>query len=90
MARDPHYFRQVTPKRVHSRIPEKHIYMYSFALHPEQIDPSGTINFSRIDNTEMRFTLTAPGAGNTIEFHLWARSINWMKIERGLGKLFYA
>lgn len=90
VARDPHYFRQITPKRVHSRIPDKHIYVYSFALHPEQIDPSGSINFSRIDNTEMRFTLTAPGSGNTLEFHLWARSINWMKIERGLGKLFYA
>ena len=88
VARDPHYFRQVTPKRVHSRIPDKHIYVYSFALHPEQIDPSGTINFSRIDNTEMRFTLTDPA--EDIEFHLWARSINWMKIERGLGKLFYA
>jgi len=87
-ARDPHYFRQVVPKRVHSRIPDKQIYVYSFALHPEQIDPSGSINFSRIDNTEMRFTLTDPV--NDIEFHLWGRSINWFKVERGLGKLFYA
>lgn len=86
--RDPHYFRQVTTKRVHSRIPNKHIYVYSFALHPEQIEPSGSINFSRIDNTEMRFTRAA--TTNNVEFHLWARSINWMKIERGMGKLFYA
>lgn len=88
-ARDPLYFRQVTPKRCHSRIPNKHIYVYSFALHPEQIDPSGSINFSRIDNTQMNFTMTGAGAPIT-EFHLWARSMNWNKVERGLSKLFYA
>ena len=87
--RDPHFFRQVTNRRHHTRIPDKHIYTYPFALHPEQTDPSGHINFSRIDNTQMRFIFSsALSAG--YELHIWARSLNWAKIERGLSKLFYA
>ena len=93
--RDPLYLRAVHPKRHHSRIPRKQVYCYSFALHPEQAttDPSGNINFSRIDNTQMVFQFLGPGGGGLsqkYEFLLFARSANWIKIERGLGKLYYA
>lgn len=90
-SRDPLYFRGVVPKRHHSRIPKKQIYAYSFGLHPEQAttDPSGNINFSRIDNSQLKFTFTA-GLTENYSFLLFARSVNWAKIERGLSKLFYA
>lgn len=87
--RDPLYFRKVQPRRHHTRIPRKHIYSYSFALHPEQAgrDPSGHINFSRIDNSQIRFVNTENLAGSLF---VYAESVNWLKIERGLAKLFYA
>lgn len=90
-SRDPLYFRGVVPKRVHSRLPRKKIYSYAFALHTEQAgtDPSGNINFSRIDNSQFRFTF-AVALVNSYDFFLWARSVNWAKVERGLAKLFYA
>lgn len=89
--RDPLYFRGVVPKRVHSRIPRKKIYSYAFSLRPENsgTDPSGNINFSRIDNSQFRFTFQA-ALVNSYDFFLWARSVNWSKIERGLSKLFFA
>ena len=61
-ARDPLYFRGVIPKRVHTRIPRQRIYCYAFGLHTEQsgTDPSGNINFSRIDNSQFRFTFDTP------------------------------
>ena len=42
------YFNQVTPALAGHRVPSKHIYVYSFALKPEEHQPSGTCNFSRI------------------------------------------
>lgn len=50
------YFRLVTPYQFHTNIPIDHIYSYSFALQPEDIQPSGSCNFSRIDNTKMEIT----------------------------------
>ena len=43
-------------------------YLYSFSLHPRDIYPSGTLNFSRIKDTDIKFTLsdkTTP-ADNTL------------------------
>ena len=50
-ARDAGYFRLVQPYQYHSNIPTKSfIYLYSFALRPEEMQPSGSLNASRIDN----------------------------------------
>ena len=90
-ARDPHYFRQIQPHQHHSAIPEKHIYTYSFALFPEAYASSGSVNFSRIDTAQMRFIFTTAIADpNGFEFHLWGRSINFSRVERGMSKLFFA
>jgi hypothetical protein len=52
------YFRLVQPYEFHTRIPNKHIYVYSFGLRPEEHQPSGTCNFSRIDNAQLVFRLS--------------------------------
>ena len=51
------YFRLVQPYQHHTNIPECFIYSYSFALHPEDAQASGSCNFSRIDNAEFNFTI---------------------------------
>lgn len=56
------YFNWVQNWQHHNNIPTEGINVYSFCLNPEKHQPSGTMNFSRIDNTilEMRlktFTL---------------------------------
>ena len=52
------YFRLVQPYQHHTRIPDKMIYLYSFSLRPEEQQPSGTCNMSRIDTVYLNYDLT--------------------------------
>jgi hypothetical protein len=51
------YFRLVQPWQFHTNIPKSFVYCYSFALYPEEPQPSGSCNFSRIDNIELTFDM---------------------------------
>jgi hypothetical protein len=44
------YFRTVIPYQRHTNVPNNFIYVYSFSTNPEDFQPSGTCNFSRIDS----------------------------------------
>jgi hypothetical protein len=48
--RDAKYFRTVIPYQRHTNVPNDFIYLYSFSFNPEEFQPSGSCNFSRIDN----------------------------------------
>lgn len=54
------YFNYVQPWQYHTHTPADGVNVYSFALHPEQHQPSGTCNLSRIDNTVLQLTLRDP------------------------------
>ena len=51
------YYRLIQPYYRHSRVPDKNIYCYNFGLYPENYQPSGTINLSRIDNCKISLDL---------------------------------
>ena len=51
------YFRLVQPYQHHTNIPQSHVYCWSAALYPEESQPSGSVNFSRIDNVELIFDM---------------------------------
>ena len=56
--RDAGYFRLVQPFQYHTNAPRKaFIYSYSFALRPEEMQPSGSLNASRIDNMILQMNL---------------------------------
>ena len=55
--RDGNYFNYVQPYQHFSNTPADGINVYSFALKPEDHQPSGTCNFSRIDNATLNVTL---------------------------------
>jgi len=57
-ARFGSYFNSVQPYQHHTRSPAVGINVYSFALKPEEHQPSGTCNFSRIDNAVLNLTLS--------------------------------
>lgn len=84
------YYRLVQPYQHHSCIPTAKVYSYSFGLESEEQQPSGQINFSRID----KVTLTVDTVPNTIdddaELHIFARNWNVLVIRDGLGGLMYA
>jgi hypothetical protein len=52
--REGRWFRLVAPWQAHTNVPDCFVYCYSFALNPEDAQPSGSCNFSRIDNAELR------------------------------------
>ncbi len=52
--RDGHYFNYVQPLQHFSNTPADGINVYSFALKAEEHQPSGTCNFSRIDNATLQ------------------------------------
>jgi hypothetical protein len=60
--------------------------VYSFALKPEEHQPSGTCNFSRIDNAQLTFT-KAPTGDN---IQVYAINYNVLRIMSGMGGLAYS
>jgi hypothetical protein len=56
--REGSYFNFVQPYQHHTNTPATGINVYSFALKPEDLQPSGSCNFSRIDNAVLNLTLT--------------------------------
>ena len=65
----------------------KKINVYSFALKPEEHQPSGTCNFSRIDNAKLNIT-TAGGMGT--DDIIYAVNYNVLRIMSGMGGLAYS
>ena len=63
----------------------KNINVYSFALKPEEHQPSGTCNFSRIDTAILEFGATPTGTN-----HIYAVNYNVLRIMSGMGGLAYS
>ena len=86
-ARDSNYFKLVQPYQHHENIPasDNNIHCYSFALKPEEHQPSGTLNMSRIDTATMKFE-TAP----THNVSIYAVNYNVLRILSGMGGLAYS
>ena len=90
--REGTYFDQVQPWQHHTRSPDTGVNVYSFALQPEQHQPSGTCNFSRIDNATLQLVLsnaTVSGT-NTAKVRVYARNYNVLRIMSGMGGLAYS
>jgi hypothetical protein len=81
------YFNLVQPFQHHTRIPSTGIYVYSFALKPEEHQPSGTVNLSRIDNATWQFTL---GSSADQKIRIYAVNYNVLRIMSGMGGLAYS
>ena len=55
--RDISYFRLVQPWQYHTTVPDDFIYLYSFSINPEDSQPSGSFNASRLDSLVLTFTM---------------------------------
>jgi len=67
---------------------QQFIYTYSFALSPEEHQPSGTCNFSRIDNAVLQ--LTYPNHSYALNLKVFAVNYNVLRIMSGMGGLAYS
>lgn len=87
------YFRLNQNYEHHTRIPGNYIYCYSFALKPEEHQPSGTCNFSRIDSSQLVFKLrnnVLQRYSTVPSYTLYAPCYNVLRIMGGMGGLAYS
>ena len=83
------YFNQYQPLMYHSGSPYPGIYSYSFALNPEMHQPSGTCNFSRIDNSQINIILKN-SMYTPCNFKLFAVNYNILRIQSGMCGLAFS
>ena len=90
--REGTYFSWVQPYQCHTRCPDEGINVYSFALRPEEHQPSGTCNFSRIDNATLQLVLSNPTVEGTrtAKVRVYATNYNVLRIMSGMGGLAYS
>ena len=99
------YFQQVQPFYHHSAIPKKSqgIHCYSFAIKPEEHQPSGSCNFSRLDNVTLQLNNIINyegdpvgvlkqfnGSNDSIKLNVYALTYNVLNIMSGMGALAFA
>jgi hypothetical protein len=95
-ARYGDYFNKVQSFQHHSGyLVQNGIYMYSFALKPEEHQPSGTCNFSRIDTATLVMEMSGAinideSTDNTWDVRVYAVNYNILRIMSGMAGLAYS
>ena len=100
------YFRTYHPHTTFGQIPSVGVYVYSFALLPRLVAPSGTLNFSRFDDVQLHLTTKEAtlmstlvpyqehqtlGASTTLKWvEVYARSYNALTIAGGMAGLAFS
>ena len=87
--REGTYFDIVQPFQHHTRHPDTGINVYSFALRPEEHQPSGTCNFSRIDNAVLQLVLSSPTVSGTAtaKVRVYAVNYNVLRVMSGINDM---
>jgi hypothetical protein len=90
--REGSYFDVVQPGQHHTRAPDTGINVYSFALRPEEHQPSGTCNFSRIDNAVLQLVLSSPTVTGTAtaKVRVYAVNFNVLRVMSGMAGIAYS
>jgi hypothetical protein len=89
--RDGMYFNMIQPFQHHENIPNNTgINVYSFALKPEEHQPSGTLNMSRIDTSFISLDYDSEKYNNNSVFAIYAINYNVLRILSGMGGIAYS
>ena len=91
--RNGSYFNTIQPYQHHENVPTNAgINVYSFALKPEEHQPSGTLNMSRIDTAVLNLNLNAAYTATNLDksLHVYAVNYNVLRILSGMGGLAYS
>ena len=92
------YFRKVQPFMCHTRVPARHIYAHSSSLRPQEYQPSGSCNMSRIDHAALHLTLnpsltvdeSAAATSETLCLPIYANNYNILRVLSGMGGRAYS
>ena len=89
--RDAGYFRLVQPWQYHTVVPEESfVYSYSFALKPEEVQPCGSMNASRMDSIVLQVNIN-PALRNlgTLHTRVYAINHNVFRVADGFGGVLF-
>ena len=86
------YFNLIQPFQHHENVPDNRgINVYSFALKPEEHQPSGTLNMSRIDTATLDLTYVDTATAKLPEaVSIYAVNYNVLRILSGMGGIAYS
>jgi hypothetical protein len=89
--KDAMYYSHIQPWQHHSGCSQEGVYMYSFAINPEDHQPSGAVNASRIKRFQLVMSAVRP-IDSSYEFGATVYAINYniLRISSGLAGLVYA
>jgi hypothetical protein len=96
--KDASYFNLIQPYQHHSVVPSPGIYVYSFSLLPEQFQPSGSCNMSRINKIELKTETIKPKSKPTTtdsdiynyDMRVYVVNYNFLRVKGGLGGLAFS
>ena len=91
--RNGSYFNLIQPFQHHENTPANAgINVYSFALKPEEHQPSGTLNMSRIDTAVLNLSMNPAVTYTSGGYNLYVYAVNYnvLRILSGMGGLAYS
>ena len=83
------YFSKIQPYQ-NGRNYMKGVYSYSFSLNPNEFQPSGSMNFSRIDNASLKCVFKSLEGLDNPKIKIYAINYNLLKIQSGMMGLMYS
>jgi len=89
---DAAFFNYIQPYEHHTRTPADGINVYSFAIAPEEYQPSGSLNFSRVDSSVLQTIFQdqyADKIGSDSLITVYAYSYNILRIVSGMAGLAF-
>ena len=86
--RKSNYFRIIQPYQKHTRSPNNFVYIYSFSVKPEEYQPSGCCNFSKIDTKELFININPNMAAQQIR--VYGLNYNILRIYSGMGGIAFS
>lgn len=87
--RTGNFFNYLQTEMHHSNTPKDGINVYSFAIKPEQHQPSGTANLSKIENVFLHLQVDPSIINENTILYIFGKSYNILRISNGLGALSY-
>jgi hypothetical protein len=79
------YFRTYQHMNHHSNVSTKNVYVYSFDLKPEEYQPAGFFNFSRMPSDKTKFQFN--GTDSNYKIDIFARKYVYLYVSEGTGSL---
>ena len=82
------FFSYLENYKNYNRTKDNHVFYYNFGLKSDNLDPRGSMNFSKVDQATLELKLDQKVSYfNPVKLRVYAQSYNILIIEEGLGSL---